>query len=180
MKQFSTDMLQSILNHSILAILYMYSPMNFILITSYYFLFMFQYVPMPVLYGVFLYMGVTSLGGVQVRIEELIALHSYNIHLEWLDNVKQMQNRRWHIHCSRLAIHVDVYIIYVICFSLQFFERILIMLMPAKYQPDYVYLRHVPIKRVHIFTIIQIVSMIIMWTLKSIKAVSITFPLMVR
>ena len=26
-----------------------------------------QFIPMPVLYGVFLYMGVTSLGGVQVR-----------------------------------------------------------------------------------------------------------------
>jgi len=26
-----------------------------------------QVIPMPVLYGVFLYMGVTSLGGVQVR-----------------------------------------------------------------------------------------------------------------
>jgi len=26
-----------------------------------------QFIPMPVLYGVFLYMGVTSLGGVQVN-----------------------------------------------------------------------------------------------------------------
>ena len=30
--------------------------------------FLMQFIPMPVLYGVFLYMGVTSLGGVQVSL----------------------------------------------------------------------------------------------------------------
>jgi len=84
-----------------------------------------KYVPMPVLYGVFLYMGVTSLQGVQ------------------------------------------------------FFERILLFFMPTKYQPDFAFLRHVPMKRVHIFTAIQVLSMAIMWTLKSIKAISITFPVMI-
>ena len=37
-----------------------------------------QFIPMPVLYGVFLYMGVTSLGGVQVKCHVLqvtIKLH---------------------------------------------------------------------------------------------------------
>ena len=47
----------------------------------------FKYIPMAVLYGVFLYMGITSLGGLQV------------------------------------------------------IDRILILAMPAKYQPDYMYLR---------------------------------------
>lgn len=84
-----------------------------------------KFIPMPVLYGVFLYMGVTSLGGVQ------------------------------------------------------FIQRIKIMLMPAKYQPDYVYLRHVPTERVHIFTAIQILCMVGMWVVKSIKKIAITFPLLV-
>lgn len=49
------------------------------------------HIPMPVLFGVFLYMGVASLKG------------------------------------------------------LQFFDRILIMFMPAKYQPDYMFLRQVSV-----------------------------------
>jgi len=61
----------------------------------------------------------------------------------------------------------------------QFVQRVLLVLMPAKYQPDYVYLRHVKTFRVHIFTLIQTVCSIIMWFIKSIKATSIIFPLMV-
>ncbi|SPP82031.1 blast:Sodium-driven chloride bicarbonate exchanger [Drosophila guanche] len=81
-------------------------------------------IPMPVLFGVFLYMGVASLKG------------------------------------------------------LQFFDRILIMFMPAKYQPDYMFLRQVPIKRVHLFTIIQLACLIILWLIKSFSQTSILFPLM--
>ena len=51
--------------------------------------------------------------------------------------------------------------------------------MPAKYQPDYGYLRHVPIKRVHLFTAIQVVCLILLWIVKTIKIISIAFPLMV-
>lgn len=82
-------------------------------------------IPMPVLYGVFMYMGITSLGDVQ------------------------------------------------------FVDRILILFMPAKYQPDYVYLRHVATKRVHIFTVVQALLMIGMWAVKSIKSISLAFPIMV-
>ncbi|XP_052854608.1 electroneutral sodium bicarbonate exchanger 1 isoform X17 [Drosophila gunungcola] len=82
------------------------------------------HIPMPVLFGVFLYMGVASLKG------------------------------------------------------LQFFDRILIMFMPAKYQPDYMFLRQVPIKRVHLFTIIQLACLIILWLIKSFSQTSILFPLM--
>ncbi|XP_017853750.1 sodium bicarbonate cotransporter 3 isoform X13 [Drosophila busckii] len=81
-------------------------------------------IPMPVLFGVFLYMGVASLKG------------------------------------------------------LQFFDRILIMFMPAKYQPDYMFLRQVPIKRVHLFTIIQLACLIVLWLIKSFSLTSILFPLM--
>ncbi|XP_048508728.1 electrogenic sodium bicarbonate cotransporter 1 isoform X2 [Athalia rosae] len=85
---------------------------------------MLRHIPMPVLFGVFLYMGVASLKG------------------------------------------------------LQFFDRILIMLMPVKYQPDYMFLRQVPIKRVHIFTIIQLACLICLWVIKSFSSTSILFPLM--
>jgi len=81
-------------------------------------------IPMPVLYGVFLYMGVASLNG------------------------------------------------------LQFFDRILLFLMPKKYQPDYPYLRQVQLQRVHLFTMIQILCFIALWLIKSFKQTSILFPIM--
>ncbi|XP_063410996.1 sodium bicarbonate cotransporter 3-like isoform X2 [Mytilus trossulus] len=82
-------------------------------------------IPMPVLYGVFLYMGVSSLKGMQL------------------------------------------------C------HRVMIMFMPQKYQPDYMFLRHVRIKRVHLFTFIQILCLSLLWMVKTIKVISIVFPLMV-
>ena len=82
-------------------------------------------IPMPVLYGVFLYMGVSSLDG------------------------------------------------------LQFFDRMLLFLMPKKFQPDYPYLRHVQLERVHLFTLIQIACFVALWIIKSFKQTSILFPLMV-
>ncbi|CAG7716785.1 unnamed protein product [Allacma fusca] len=81
-------------------------------------------IPMPVLYGVFLYMGFASLKG------------------------------------------------------MQFFERLLIIFMPTKYQPDYMYLRQVPLLRVHLFTIIQLACLIMLWLVKSFKTTSILFPVM--
>ena len=62
--------------------------------------------------------------------------------------------------------------------SPQFFERILIIFMPQKYQPDYVFLRHVPTYKVHIFTLIQVLCFALLWGVKSYKKISITFPLM--
>ncbi|XP_018317409.1 sodium bicarbonate cotransporter 3 isoform X4 [Mycetomoellerius zeteki] len=85
---------------------------------------MLRNIPMPVLFGVFLYMGVASLKG------------------------------------------------------LQFFDRILIMLMPVKYQPDYMFLRQVPLKRVHMFTAIQLACLACLWIIKSFSHTSILFPLM--
>ncbi|ELU05030.1 hypothetical protein CAPTEDRAFT_177933 [Capitella teleta] len=83
-----------------------------------------KFIPMPVLYGVFLYMGITSLSGVQ------------------------------------------------------FVDRILLLVMPAKYQPDFAYLRHVRTNRVHLFTVIQLVCFIGMWVVKTTKTTAIAFPLM--
>ncbi|KAK2146967.1 hypothetical protein LSH36_576g02000 [Paralvinella palmiformis] len=84
-----------------------------------------SYIPMPVLYGVFLFMGVSSLKGIQLM------------------------------------------------------QRFLILFMPQKYQPDYMFLRQVRLRRVHLFTFIQVVCLACLWTIKMIKMVSIIFPLMV-
>lgn len=82
-------------------------------------------IPMPVLYGVFFFMGWSALKG------------------------------------------------------MQFVDRILLLLMPVKYQPDHVYLRHVPLWRVHMFTLVQIVCLVALLVVKQIKAISIAFPLLV-
>jgi hypothetical protein len=51
--------------------------------------------------------------------------------------------------------------------------------MPQKHQPDYPYLRHVRIMRVHLFTAIQIIALAGMFAVKSIKSIAIGFPLLV-
>lgn len=51
--------------------------------------------------------------------------------------------------------------------------------MPAKHQPDYAFLRHVPLRRVHLFTLVQILCLVVLWILKSTVA-AIIFPVMVR
>ncbi|XP_034007004.1 sodium-driven chloride bicarbonate exchanger-like isoform X3 [Trematomus bernacchii] len=83
-----------------------------------------KFIPMPVLYGVFLYMGASSLRGIQ------------------------------------------------------FFDRLRLFGMPAKHQPDFIYLRHVPLRKVHLFTIVQLTCLVLLWVIKTSKA-AIVFPMMV-
>lgn len=64
-------------------------------------------------------------------------------------------------------------------FNLQLIQRILIVFMPQKYQPDYKFLRHVPLIKVHLYTGVQIISLAALWAVKSISSISIVFPLMV-
>ncbi|XP_014005729.1 sodium-driven chloride bicarbonate exchanger isoform X2 [Salmo salar] len=83
-----------------------------------------KFIPMPVLYGVFLYMGASSLRGIQ------------------------------------------------------FFDRLKLFGMPAKHQPDFIYLRHVPLRKVHLFTIIQLSCLVLLWVIKT-SNYAIVFPMMV-
>uniref|UniRef100_A0A8C9S378 Anion exchange protein n=1 Tax=Scleropages formosus TaxID=113540 RepID=A0A8C9S378_SCLFO len=99
-----------------------------------------QFIPMPVLYGVFLYMGVASLSGIQV--------------------------------CSG-GTNLKFF-----CLFLQFWERIKLYLMPPKHQPDLSFLRHVPLRRVHLFTLVQIICLAVLWILKS-TVLAIIFPVMI-
>ena len=62
--------------------------------------------------------------------------------------------------------------------GLQFFDRILLIFIPKKYQPDYVYLKYVPLSRVHLFTCIQLLNMVVLWIIKSNPSTSIGFPVM--
>ncbi|KAH3715008.1 sodium bicarbonate cotransporter 3-like [Dreissena polymorpha] len=63
--------------------------------------------------------------------------------------------------------------------GMQFVDRLFLFIQPVKYQPDLPYLRHVQLYRVHIFTIIQILCLVVLWVVKSIKLISIGFPMMV-
>ncbi|KAI1901856.1 hypothetical protein AGOR_G00038740 [Albula goreensis] len=83
-----------------------------------------KFIPMPVLYGVFLYMGASSLKGIQ------------------------------------------------------FFDRIKLFGMPAKHQPDLIYLRYVPLWKVHIFTLVQLSCLVLLWVIKA-SAAAVVFPMMV-
>ncbi|XP_074543603.1 sodium bicarbonate cotransporter 3-like isoform X7 [Halichoeres trimaculatus] len=83
-----------------------------------------KFIPMPVLYGVFLYMGVSSLKGIQ------------------------------------------------------FFDRIKLFGMPAKHQPDLIYLRYVPLWKVHMFTLVQLTCLVLLWVIKA-SAAAVVFPMMV-
>ncbi|KAM4576812.1 electrogenic sodium bicarbonate cotransporter 4 isoform 2-T2 [Odontesthes bonariensis] len=83
-----------------------------------------KFIPMPVLYGVFLYMGVASLSGIQ------------------------------------------------------FWDRIKLYMMPSKHQPDFSFLRHVPLRRIHLFTLVQIMCLAVLWVLKS-TFLAIIFPVMI-
>ncbi len=61
----------------------------------------------------------------------------------------------------------------------QFVERVLIFFMPTKYQPDHTWLRIVQVKRVHLFTAIQIISLIFLFVVKDTKSIAMAFPFMV-
>lgn len=50
--------------------------------------------------------------------------------------------------------------------------------MPAKHQPDLIYLRYVPLWKVHIFTVIQLTCLVLLWVIKA-SAAAVVFPMMV-
>lgn len=64
-------------------------------------------------------------------------------------------------------------------YCVQFFDRLKLFGMPAKHQPDFIYLRHVPLRKVHLFTIIQLSCLVLLWVIKTSRA-AIVFPMMVK
>ena len=60
----------------------------------------------------------------------------------------------------------------------QFFDRIKLFGMPAKHQPDLIYLRYVPLWKVHVFTLVQLTCLVLLWVIKASSA-AVVFPMMV-
>ena len=61
------------------------------------------------------------------------------------------------------------------------FQRLLLLIIPRKYQPkDAPYLQHVRLPRVHLFTVVQVISFACLWGLKEVQSVSMLFPMMVK
>ncbi|NP_001041496.1 band 3 anion transport protein [Canis lupus familiaris] len=79
-------------------------------------------IPLAVLFGIFLYMGVTSLSGIQL------------------------------------------------------FDRVLLLFKPPKYHPDVPYVKRVKTWRMHLFTVIQIICLAVLWTMKTFPTTSLTLP----
>ena len=61
----------------------------------------------------------------------------------------------------------------------QFFDRIKLFGMPAKHQPDLIYLRYVPLWKVHVFTLVQLTCLVLLWVIKASSA-AVVFPMMVK
>jgi len=61
---------------------------------------------------------------------------------------------------------------------MELFQRMLLFFMPSKHQPDHRFLRTVPLRRVHLFTLIQLMCLVLLWVIKSMKSTAILFPLM--
>ncbi|KAI2660873.1 Anion exchange protein 3 [Labeo rohita] len=80
-----------------------------------------RHIPLAVLFGIFLYMGITSLTGIQL------------------------------------------------------YERITLMVTPAKHHPDHIYVTKVKTWRMNMFTIIQLLCIALLWVVKSTVA-SLAFP----
>ncbi|XP_074049447.1 anion exchange protein 2 isoform X2 [Macrotis lagotis] len=78
-------------------------------------------IPLAVLFGIFLYMGVTSLNGIQ------------------------------------------------------FYERLHLLLMPAKHHPDVTYVKKVRTLRMHLYTALQLLCLAVLWAVMS-TAASLAFP----
>ncbi|KAM3728456.1 Electrogenic sodium bicarbonate cotransporter [Dirofilaria immitis] len=77
-----------------------------------------------------------------------------------------------------VLIGIFLYMGVVSMLGLQFIQRIAMLFMPIKYQPDYVWLRLVRMKRVHLFTFFQILSIVGLFAVKYTKTFSMLFPLM--
>ncbi|XP_069760820.1 band 3 anion transport protein-like isoform X2 [Narcine bancroftii] len=60
-------------------------------------------------------------------------------------------------------------------FGIQLFDRLLLLLIPPKYHPDLAYIRKVKILRMHLFTLIQIICIIILWVINK-SIISLAFP----
>ena len=74
---------------------------------------------------------------------------------------------------------VFIYMGIMACVDLQVIQRLKLLITPVKHQPDYDYLRKVRLPVIHSYTIIQVFCIIGLYAVKSNKAISILFPVMI-
>lgn len=60
-------------------------------------------------------------------------------------------------------------------FGVQFFERLRLLFMPVKHHPQVPFVRRVPTWKMHFYTLIQVLALVILWIVKSSKF-SLAFP----
>lgn len=58
----------------------------------------------------------------------------------------------------------------------QFWQRILLFFMQPSRHPQTPYTRFIPLKRIHIFTLIQLAFFVVLYIVKAIKVIAIAFP----
>ncbi len=62
----------------------------------------------------------------------------------------------------------------------QFVQRLVLFAIPNKYKPDYQYLRQIPNRRIHAYTLFQVMFLLLLCVFKLVSQISIVFPIMVR
>lgn len=104
-------------------------------------------IPMAVLFGVFLYMGIASMTGVQF-FERLVS--------------------------SRL-VPPCIYFHFVFFALFARIIRLSLFFMPVKYHPPEPYVRRLPAWKMHVYTMVQVGALVVLWTVKS-SEFSLAFP----
>lgn len=76
---------------------------------------------------------------------------------------------------SGLTLYMGV----VATFGVQFFKRVELIFMAPSQQPYIEYISNVPLRKVHLFTAIQIVMIALLMVIKSVESISFIFPIFI-
>ena len=60
----------------------------------------------------------------------------------------------------------------------QLVDRVLLLFIPDKNKPDYDYVRHIPNRRIHLYTGVQLLGVVVLMAVMTTEA-AILFPIMV-
>ena len=153
--------------------------------------------PEAVLYGIFLYIGVASLYGVQVQCactylistaKSQMCICTLNVMQSFPQKLKVERQQNTVVllfgENPDVMIYVHIYVrVYVraLPHSIpnQFVQRLLLFIIPDKYKPDYEYLRHIPNRKIYLYTLVQVAFLGLLCVFKVVSQISIVFPVMV-
>lgn len=60
-------------------------------------------------------------------------------------------------------------------FGVEFFERLRLFFMPVKHHPQVPFVRRVPTWKMHFYTFIQVLALVVLWVVKS-SRFALAFP----